>query len=82
MACVCVNFMLQITKQEVNSFKSTSGKRIPKCELVVEWIKDTPPVRLQHSVGLIGAHDHDYFTLHINPGKYIQQGYICCSYWW
>ena len=65
LVCLC----LQITRREVNSFEISSGKRIPKCELVLEWVQGTPPVRLQHSIGLIGARDHDYFMLHINPGK-------------
>ena len=70
LSVISVNFMLQITRQEVNSFKSTSGTRIPKCELVAEWVQDTPPVRLQHSISLIGAHDHHNFMLHINPGEW------------
>ena len=59
---------LQIERQQVNHFNS--GKNIPKCELVLEWGQDTPPTLLHHSVGLLGADDpHNYFLLHVNPGK-------------
>ena len=54
-------------RQEVNLF--SSGKRIPRCELVLQWCKDPPPACLQCEIGLLGAHDHSYFLLHVNPGK-------------
>ena len=66
MACVIAN-SLQIKREQVNSFDS--GKNIPKCELVLEWGKDTPPTLLHHPVGLLGADDHSYFLLRVNPGK-------------
>ena len=59
--------LLQITRQQVNLFNS--GKNIPKCELVLEWNQDTPPTLLHHSVDLLGAGDHNYFLLRVNPGK-------------
>ena len=54
-------------RQEVNLF--SSGKRIPGCELVLQWCKDPPPACLQCEIGLLGARDHSYFLLHVNPGK-------------
>ena len=64
---VIVN-LLQIKREQVNLFNS--GKNIPKCELVLEWGQDTPPTLLHRSVGLLGADDpHNYFLLHVNPGK-------------
>ena len=65
-ATVIVN-SLQIKRQQVNHFNS--GKNIPKCELVLEWGQDTPPTLLHHPVDLLGAGDHNYFLLHVNPGK-------------
>ena len=66
MVCVFVN-LLQITRQQVNHF--ISGKTIPKCELVLEWGENTPPALLHHPVDLLGARDHNYFLLRVNPGK-------------
>ena len=63
---VIVN-LLQIKREQVNLFNS--GKNIPKCELVLEWCQDTPPTLLHHPVGLLGAYDHNYFLLRVNPGK-------------
>ena len=68
MVCVFVN-LLQITRQQVNLFNS--GKNIPKCELVLEWSQDTPPVLLHHSIDLLGADDHNFFLLRVNPGKHL-----------
>ena len=75
MVCVFVN-LLQITRQQVNLFDS--GKNIPKCELVLEWSQDTPPALLHHSIDLLGAGDHDYFLLHVNPGKCLPCFYPFC----
>ena len=61
-------FLLQITRQEVNHF--SSGKNIPKCELLLVLDQDTPPAPLHHLFDLVGAGDRSYFLLHINPGKY------------
>ena len=66
MVCVIAN-SLQIKREQVNSFDS--GRNIPKCELVLEWGQDTPPTLLHHPVGLLGADDHNYFLLRVNPGK-------------
>ena len=68
MVCVIVN-LLQIKREQVNLFNS--GKNIPKCELVLEWGKDTPPTLLHYPVGLLGAGDHNFFLLGVNPGKCI-----------
>ena len=59
--------LVQITRQQVNCF--SSGKTIPKCELLLEWGQDTPPASLSHKIHLIGARDHNFFLLHVNPGK-------------
>ena len=69
LAIVCLSHLsvLQITRQQVNCF--SSGKGIPKCELLLQWSEKTPPPCLQCKIGLIGARDHNYFLLHINPGK-------------
>ena len=61
-------FLLQITKQQVNCF--SPGKCIPKCELLLQWSEKTPPALLECKIGLIGARDHSYFLLHINPGEH------------
>ena len=61
-------FLLQITRQEVNHF--SSGKNIPKCELLLVLDQDTPPAPLHHLFDLVGAGVRSYFLLHINPGKY------------
>ena len=66
MVCVFVN-LLQITRQQVNHF--SSAKTIPKCELVLRWGENTPPVLLNHQVDLLGARDHNYFLIHVNPGR-------------
>ena len=61
-------FLPQITRQQINCFRS--GKGIPKCELLLQWSEKIPPAPLECKIGLIGARDHTYFLLHINPGKY------------
>ena len=71
--------LLQITKQQVNLFDS--GKNIPKCELVLEWCQDTPPTLLHYSVGLVGACNHHYFLLRVNPGKHFNSYYYSIVLW-
>ena len=60
----------QVTKYDVDLF--TSGKRIPKCEMVLVWEnKSLPPKRVQHKIGLRGARGHTFFLLVVDPGTYI-----------
>lgn len=49
----------------------TSGKRIPKCEMILEWENESvPPKRMRHKVGLQGARDHKFFLLVVDPGTF------------
>lgn len=57
---------MQITKKQVANF--SSGKIIPKCELVLKWVGDTSPTCLHHQIDLLGADDDTYFLLRIYPG--------------
>ena len=60
----------QVKKYDVDLF--TSGKRIPKCEMILVWEnKSLPPKRVQHKIGLRGARDHTFFLLVVDPGTYI-----------
>jgi len=46
----------------------TNGKRIPKCEMILEWENESvPPKRMRHKVGLQGARDHKFFLLVVDP---------------
>ena len=56
-------------KQQVNCF--SSGKAIPKCELLLRWSQKPPPAWLQCKIGLIGARDRSYFLLDLDPGIWI-----------
>ena len=66
--CSDVNllFLFKITRQDVKHF--TSGQRIPKCELLIQWSQKAPPACLQCQIDLLGAYDGSYFVLDLDPG--------------
>ena len=50
-----------MTKEAADLF--SSGKRIPQCDLMLQWTKDKKPtVAPRHKIGICGA-TKDYFTL-------------------
>ena len=67
--------LLQITKQEVDSFKP--GQQIPTCQLLVEWTENETvrPVNLTFTVDLKGASEPiNYFRIDLTP---IIPGTVC-----
>ena len=59
----------QISRKNADQFEP--GRRIPECQLIVEWEKeDQRPVRLRHKVDLIGAEKpYNFMYLTLNPGS-------------
>ena len=54
-------------------------KKYPKCELLLRWSQKPPPAWLQCEIGLIGARDHSYFLLDLDPGIWIYPMLQDCS---
>ena len=45
---------------------------MPHCELVAKWIKeDQKPKQLVHIVDILGTTEEKFFTINIDPSKYI-----------
>ena len=67
-------FTIQITKEEVESFRSsTASSSIPSCELHIRWEdKDQNPPDLDYcEIKLLGAkRPNDYFLVSLKQGKY------------
>ena len=38
---------------------------VPKCELLLRWVRTDKPVCLEYDIKLIGAKDCSFFTLYI-----------------
>ena len=59
-----MNALTQITKEDVDSFK-TSEQEIPSCQLTAKWTKkDKKPSQLTHRVTLEGAKEpNNYFHI-------------------
>ena len=56
---------------------SENKTTVPHCELVAKWIKGDQQVKpLEHTVDILGTTDEEkYFTIIIDPGKYLMQPY-------